>query len=137
MANDVALIAHLMRRAGFGASRAELDELASKGYKAVVDDLVNPERFPELEEDIWKRYNLELSYNDSLQAHVGRWIYRMVNTQRPLQEKMALLWHHVFATAWYKGEHVPSIVRQIETFREVGMTDMKTISCWNSQETRP
>ena len=127
MANDVALIAHLMRRAGFGASRAELDELASKGYETVVDDLVNPERFPELEEDIWKRYNLELSYNDSLQAHVGRWIYRMVNTERPLQEKIALLWHHVFATAWYKGEHVPSIVRQIETFREVGMTDMKTI----------
>ena len=127
MANDVALIAHLMRRSGFGASRAELDELASKGYDAVVDDLVNPERFPELEEDIWRRYNLELSYNDSLQAHVGRWIYRMVNTERPLQEKMALLWHQVFATAWYKGEHVPSIVRQIETFREVGMTDMKTI----------
>ena len=127
MANDVALIAHLMRRAGFGASRAELDELASKGYKAVVDDLVNPERFPELEEDVWKRYNLELSYNDSLQAHAGRWIYRMVNTQRPLQEKVALLWHHVFATAWYKGEHVPSIVRQIETFRDVGMTDMRTI----------
>ena len=127
MANDVALIAHLMRRSGFGASRAELDELASKGYETVVDDLVNPERFPELEEDIWRRYNLELSYNDSLQAHVGRWIYRMVNTERPLQEKMALLWHQVFATAWYKGEHVPSIVRQIEKFREVGMTDMKTV----------
>ena len=127
MAKDVAQIAHLMRRAGFGASRSELDELASKGYEAVVDDLVNPERFPDLEEDIWKRYNLELSYTDSLPLHTGRWIYRMVNTQRPLQEKMALLWHHVFATAWYKGEHVPSIVRQIETFRQIGMSDMRTI----------
>ena len=127
MASDVALIAHLMRRAGFGAARAELEEMADKGYERVVEDLLNPERFEEMQEDVWKRYNLELSYTDSLPAHAGRWVYRMVNTQRPLEEKMALLWHQVFATAWYKGEHVPSIVQQIETFRDVGMTDLRTI----------
>jgi uncharacterized protein (DUF1800 family) len=26
------------------------------------------------------------------------WLYYLVNTQRPLEEKMALFWHHVFAT---------------------------------------
>lgn len=127
MANDVAVIAHLMRRAGFGAARSELDEMASRGYEAIVEDLLHPERFSELEEDVWKRYNLELSYNDSLPLHAGRWIYRMVNTERPLEEKMALLWHQIFACAWYKGEHVPSMIRQIETFRSVGMTDIKTV----------
>jgi uncharacterized protein (DUF1800 family) len=31
-----------------------------------------------------------------------RWLFRMVHTQRPLQEKMALFWHNHFATAYSK-----------------------------------
>ena len=43
MANhDVALMGHLMRRAGFGATRQELDEYAAKGYETVVEELLNP-----------------------------------------------------------------------------------------------
>ena len=34
---DIASIAHLMRRAGFGASRQELEERAAKGYEATVE----------------------------------------------------------------------------------------------------
>ena len=37
---DVTLVAHLMRRAGFGASRTQLDALASKPYEEVVEDLI-------------------------------------------------------------------------------------------------
>ena len=54
--NELAEMAHLMRRAGFGASRGELDALVAKGYEAVVDDLVNPERLPDVDEDILERY---------------------------------------------------------------------------------
>ena len=43
---EMALIAHLMRRAGFGATRDELEEYASRGYEQVVEDLLHPERFP-------------------------------------------------------------------------------------------
>ncbi|MCH8062906.1 MAG: DUF1800 domain-containing protein [Chloroflexi bacterium] len=128
MADDqISLFAHLMRRAGFGGSRADLEKLIEKGYEATIDDLLNPERFPEVEDDVWKRYNLEMTYNDSLQAHVGRWFYHMINTERPLEEKMALFWHHVFATGWYKGEHTPTMIMQIDAFREIGMSDMKTV----------
>ena len=35
-------LSHLARRAGFGATRAELEEYASKGYEAVVEELLNP-----------------------------------------------------------------------------------------------
>ena len=31
-----------------------------------------------------------------------RWLFRMVHTKRPLQEKMALFWHNHFATAYTK-----------------------------------
>ena len=35
-----------MRRAGFGASRGELETLATRPYDDVVDDMLHPERLP-------------------------------------------------------------------------------------------
>ncbi|MBM3934338.1 MAG: DUF1800 domain-containing protein, partial [SAR202 cluster bacterium] len=115
--NELALVAHLMRRAGFGASRAEMDRLARRGYDAVVDDLVHPERFPDVEMDIIERYN---------HARPGQtdWIYRMVNTGRPLREKMALFFHHVFATANYKSDNPQASYFQLDMFRETCMTSV-------------
>ena len=124
---EIALVSHLMRRAGFGATRAEIEELSEKSYEDIVEDLLHPERTEDLEEDVLKRYNIELSYHDAYQLWSGRWIWRMINSRRPLEEKMALFWHHVFATAWYKSEHSPTIINQIETFREVGMSDLRAI----------
>src|ERR1043166_2748533 len=49
--HDIGLIAHLMRRAGFGASREELEMRAAKGYNATVEELLNPES-PEPPEQI-------------------------------------------------------------------------------------
>ena len=121
--NQLAQIAHLMRRAGFGSTRAELEALASKGYEAAVDDLVHPERFPEVEEDVIERYYGGEGYP----IFAGIWMFRMLNSQRPLQEKMALFWHHVFATGVTKNQHVMASVNQINTFRRVGMTNMRDI----------
>ena len=121
--NELAQIAHLMRRAGFGSTRAELEALASKGYEAAVDDLVHPERFPEVEEDVIERYYGGEGYP----IFAGIWMFRMLNSQRPLQEKMALFWHHVFATGVTKNQHVMASVNQINTFRRVGMTNMRDI----------
>ena len=121
----LSLIAHLMRRAGFGANHEELESFASKDYEAVVEDLLHPERFPELEQDILDRYYGTLNEDPKLAASV--WIHRMVNTKRPLEEKIALFWHHIFATADSKLEHRPSINRQIDMFRRVGLSDLRTI----------
>jgi hypothetical protein len=40
--DDIALMAHLMRRAGFGASRDELEARVAKGYEATVEELLAP-----------------------------------------------------------------------------------------------
>ena len=40
--SDVGLIEHLMRRSGFGATRDQLDAYAAKGYKATVEELLDP-----------------------------------------------------------------------------------------------
>ena len=125
---NLALIAHLMRRAGCGARRDELEAYVAQGYAAVVEDLLSPERFPDVDDALFCRYySLGSSMVDATVLWHGRWIYRMVNTQRPLQEKMALFWHQVFATGWHKSENTPSMVRQIDMFRRNGLADLRTI----------
>ena len=124
---DLALTAHLMRRAGFGATRAELEKYAQQSYEDMVEDLVHPERFPEVADDVVTRYWLELNNPDSVEPWNTRWLYRMVNTERPLEEKMALFWHHVFATSVGKSEHGPSSKSQIDLFRRNAVSDMRTI----------
>ena len=60
-------------------------------------------------------------------AYVATWLYRMINSECQLQEKMALFWHHVFATGTAKNEHALSSSNQIEMFRRNGLSDMRTI----------
>ena len=117
------LIAHLMRRAGFGATRDELEAYASKGYEATVEDLLHPEWFTD-DEDVIGRYFAGEMLAKGMAPNV--WMYRMVNTRQPLQEKMAFLWHHIFATSLAKSE-TPSMVGQIAMFRRIGLSDMRTI----------
>ena len=40
--------------------------------------------------------------NTNIEDARQRWLFRMVHSQRPLQEKMALFWHNHFATAYSK-----------------------------------
>jgi uncharacterized protein (DUF1800 family) len=102
-------IEHLLRRAGFGASAAELDAYAAAGYGAVVDRLVDFERVPDdVDANIGRPGFVavtsrgEFSPNTVIQDARQRWLFRMVHSQRPLQEKMALFWHNHFATAYSK-----------------------------------
>lgn len=45
-ADDLALMAHLMRRAGFGANREEMEASAARGYDAALEELLHPEQQP-------------------------------------------------------------------------------------------
>ena len=40
---DLASLSHLLRRAGFGATRSELEDLSKMPYEEVVERLVHPE----------------------------------------------------------------------------------------------
>src|SRR5262249_46934771 len=100
------LIAHLYRRAGFGATAEELDAALAQGYEATVDDLLHPERQPEVDVDPLARVFPEV--DDARNVLLGvqaRWLFTMINTKRPLQEKMTLFRHMLFATAESKIEH--------------------------------
>ncbi|MEE8305100.1 MAG: hypothetical protein V3S24_21985, partial [Candidatus Tectomicrobia bacterium] len=60
---DIALMAHLMRRAGFGAQHDELKVRAAQGYEATVEELLHPEDHPNgLELDLAERHFIEWSH---------------------------------------------------------------------------
>ena len=94
--NDIALMAHLMRRAGFGASYQELEQRAAKGYEATVEELLHPEEQPDLQMDVMNRYMHGWRDMNGLMANQGYWTYRMVNSPRQLEEKVCLFWHSIF-----------------------------------------
>lgn len=124
MKSDRSQVAHLLRRAGFGATPEELDHFVkNKTYEELVDDLVNPERFQEIDMSFVERYY----GGEAVAVHVGKWLFRMVNTERPLEEKMSLFLHHIFPVAWGKSEHGPSLYNEINMFRKVGLTNFRNI----------
>ena len=125
--NDIALIAHLMRRAGFGATYAELEERAARGYEATVEDLLHPEGGPPAEQDLFDRYEAPSDAVGFRKASLPQWFYTMVRTGRPLEEKMALFWHGLFATAAVKVEANELLTGQIETFRTHSLGNFRTI----------
>ena len=53
--SDNGLMAHLFRRAGFGSNRQILEEYCEKGYEAVVEELLNPEKQPEFEPVLFEK----------------------------------------------------------------------------------
>lgn len=119
--HDIALVSHLMRRAGFGAPRAELEALAAKGYEATVEALLHPESQPEVDEDVMFRYFPYLEAPAAPLQGQTSWVYRMLTTQRPLEEKMVLFWHQLFATGNSKVDNPLELVNQITMFRRRGL----------------
>ncbi len=125
--NDVALMAHLMRRAGFGASYKELEQRAALGYEATVEELLHPENQPNLETDILERRFIDWKELNALEVNQAYWTYRMINTHRPLEEKIALFWHGIFCTGNSKCEHGRQIKLQVDMFRNSGMGSFRDL----------
>ena len=125
--SDIKLIAHLMRRAGFGATREELDSYATKGYESTVEDLLNPSDTEWLGDDMVRRFDLEASGMINAPGSARNWVYRMITTNAPLVEKMALFWHGIFATGVPKVINGRVLYDQIDMFRRHGMESFDSI----------
>ena len=119
--NNVAVMAHLMRRAGFGASRDELERRVGQGYEAAVEELLDTGGASSMPDDLIRRYHVEQSELRDLAGSAAYWMYRMVTTDKPLEEKMALFWHGLFATGYAKLNQARSQLNQVEMFRRNGL----------------
>ena len=129
MANDdIALMGHLMRRAGFGATQDELEKRVGKGYEATVEELLNPQDQETADRLEFLRYHPGY-WKPVTSPGMGSagWLNHMVNTDRVLEEKMVLFWHHIFATGQSKIDHFHEVIKQIDMFREKGMGDYREL----------
>jgi uncharacterized protein (DUF1800 family) len=114
---DMALMAHLLRRAGFGATRQELEGYLAQGYEATVEELLQPGEAQSMPDDVIRRYHTDMAEMRELYSVAAYWMYRMVTTRCPLEEKLALFWHGLFATGYSKLNQARSLLNQIEMFR--------------------
>ena len=72
--NDIALFAHLMRRAGFSVNQSELEAYVAKGYAATVEELLHPVDDAYLERDVVDRYMIEIEDQRQATSASGWWL---------------------------------------------------------------
>src|SRR5580765_3839416 len=102
-------IDHLLRRAGFGVSSVDADIFRDMSTTDAVDYLVDYEGRPDdVDARIGRPDHVQIATNDLFAPDIDiedarqRWLFRMIHTRRPLQEKMTLFWHNHFATGYTK-----------------------------------
>jgi uncharacterized protein (DUF1800 family) len=145
-------LGHLLRRAGFGASATELTALEGMStfealaYVMDVDDQPDDvdSRIGQTDHITVATPRGPFSPNSNIEDARQRWLFRMIHTRRPLQEKMALFWHNHFATAYSKiagtfgaiqgakmmanvEGRLPGPQGQLETFREKGLGSFRDL----------
>src|SRR5437773_3451665 len=126
-------IAHLYRRAGFGATPAELAAGRQQGYAATLDQILNFDSVPDAAEAALAQFMppLDLTRLSGIQAW---WVIRMLTTSRPLVEKLTLFWHGHFATANSKVNDPAAMLQQNELFRGKGMGRFRELLLAVSQD---
>lgn len=124
---ELALMAHLLRRAGFGANRDQLEAYAAKGYEATVEELLHPEDQPPFDDDLAYRYIPYYRMGTSIDSYQSYWMYKMISTHRPLEEKMTLFWHHVFATSYSKLQRNPQMNKHYQMLQRHALGNFRTM----------
>lgn len=131
-------VAHLVRRAAFGAPASRIDELAALGYEGAVDALCDLKRPDDAAASVappvfdTARYlaardgtEAERQAAERVAAEERRalplwWIRRMVAADDPVHEKLTFLWHDHFATSIEKVKVAQLMHIQHQTLYDLG-----------------
>ena len=124
--NDVALMGHLMRRAGFGCQYHELEARAAKGYEETVEELLNPsEDTHGMDLDLAERSFIE--WNHHIRCVPEYIAFRMVNSKSQLEEKMILFWHGILCHTDSKNQSQIASHAEWEMLRRCGLDSFKDL----------
>jgi hypothetical protein len=121
-------LCHLLRRAAVGVSPDDLRRFAGHSAAQVVDSLTaydpNDDR-PYADLIAGLTGGLSPHYNPVTARQW--WVMRILDTPRPLQERIALFWHNHFATSTGKVRHSGLVSRQIDLFRRLGLGNFRDL----------
>ena len=123
---DVALMGHLMRRAGFGAQYHELEARAEKGYEETVEELLNPtDESHGMDLDLAERYFIE--WNHHIRCVPEYIAFRMINSKSQLEEKMILFWHGILCHTDSKNQSQIASHAEWEMLRRCAMGSFRDL----------
>lgn len=144
--------AHLLRRAGFGGTPEQIEQLHQMGLKAAVDYLVDYDKVRVNFESLSSKQILPFApdpfrdgyapsqeernayvkirkRNDWIEnANMTEWwLRRMVATPRPLEEKLALFWHGHFTSGLREVKLPGMMLDQQQVFRDNALKDFRSM----------
>jgi uncharacterized protein (DUF1800 family) len=93
-------IAHLLRRAGFGAAPGDIATYGALGISGAVDRLINFQNIPNTTMD--QRIAAANFDFTNVQDILRWWLARMTYSAHPLEEKMTLFWHGLLTSSFRK-----------------------------------
>src|SRR5678809_365881 len=144
-------IDHVAKGLHIGAGAADVETFRDMSTAAAVAYLVDYEGRPDdVDARIGRADHAQVTTREVFTPDIDiedarqRWLFRMIHTRRPLQEKMALFWHNHFATAYSKLTndsgplqaakmlaHKPGVLRgpqgQIELFRQYALGNFRNL----------
>ncbi|MCC6417097.1 MAG: DUF1800 family protein, partial [Gemmataceae bacterium] len=137
---DYAKARHLLFRAGFGGPPEEVQKLCGLGLRKAVESLVDYRSQPDVEIPMAAGFKgleppdlVKLSPQERLQVFQKKkprddfqamqelrrwWVTKMIRSPRPLEEKLVLFWHGLFAAEHRTVRNSISMSLQNQLFRE-------------------
>lgn len=133
--------AHLLRRAGFGGTPIQIDRLHAMGRDAAVDYLIAG-TLPDSAEPPFQHVDLKPfvvsgEFDSRIQGPGSQyelvrlrewWVGRMVQTDRPLEEKMSLFWHGLFTSGFKEVRNVNWMAGQNALFHKEAIGNYKRLT---------
>lgn len=111
--------AHLLRRAGFGGTPAEIDDLSARGLAGAVARLVDYEA---IDLAAYEQALAAKNYNLANIRGLQQWFLdRMAFSPRPLEEKMTYFWNLHWTSGIAKVRGVTLMHNQNKTERQYAL----------------
>ena len=127
-------VAHLLRRAGYGGSTAEIETLQGASRVELVEVVLARRPEPPPVPDFIASPDPELEEWVRLERLGNWWLDRMVDssvtettTPSPIVERMTMFWHNHFATSAEKAYDTRALHAQNDLFRREGLGSFRTL----------
>jgi uncharacterized protein (DUF1800 family) len=117
----------LLWRAGFGPKKGQADEVAAMGLEGAVHRLTHPPKSRLVGPKPKDEKGRPLAPYDAWGHDSLWWLDRMVRSNTPLVERMALVWHDWFATSNDGVGSQRLMIRQNNLFRARGLGSFRRL----------
>ncbi len=124
---DLRRVGHLYRRASFGATHVDLQAALKAGPEKAVAGLLHGGPGLEQFDANMRSWTSPLGRANNGQQIRAWWLYRMLYSPHPLQEKLTLFWHNHFATSNAKVQNAAQMLGQYELLRRNALGNFATM----------